>query len=1435
MQRTRCSETAVSHSESVLLEFARREAKKARPPSLSDESLRWGVALSLSNAQRRRLQQELSQDSVCLNEGSLPRFHAQGLLQHEVVNSCLSAGRRWEWASIDVALKINRLARRREWVNVQAPLSWPACTGAPWAKLISSQTPERSIAQAAAKKKVAEAEAAPAAAVTEQPKKAMPAYMLWLKEERPKIVKKLGADGSKVTEVSKEAGKLWGALADSKKAPFEKKYAENKAKYTADLEAFKAAGGVLKARKSKTTEGAKVKVVKDPNQPKRPKSSYFIFLGENRDKIVEGMPAGFKVTEVTVEAGKQWKGLPDAKKKPYEKKAAELKKEYELLGLRPSLSQAETAEGALEQVPVTVGGAMYASASFILLSRFSISDFVHVLCTSADGGVLPSGAETWSSEVSSAPAFFMICHSPGPGHARSEREQAAQEAKLAQELLQVGEQVAKVQQLALRLVGIFDCLLEVAGLASPFEQLTTTCCTGRGPPLSYAGGGMASVRRNIAVLTVASVAHSSLAELDTPACATYSLAFNTTNIQRVNGAFMLDAQDATSVPQFCPGGEKPAVAVADVAAAATAPAAGVSAGESSQNKQGMPWWSYVLIGQGVAAVGAGTAVCASGSCSKSKKCKDSNKTSCGADLAKSDAEAPAADSVPLMQASEMAQMPQSYMVAPLVYTYSQAPMEYAAAAPMMSYGAAPVAYAAAPMMSYEAAPVAYSTVLMTYTSAAPMMTYSTPGPQHAYSAEPLAGTMASQDLFNYLDKDGDGVLSREELARLHMPSLAKLAGVATLCGREHANVAGIVPLACFTGLWDHPELQINSLGYPSKVMTGITEAAQWMLVYLADMGTLVWAATRIRCWLEALEIAAAAACASCRRSGSLQLRQVNCIQSADVYGTDEGSFQHLARLLMTRSPDMQLACCSCFPSQESQPGHSDGLLIDSRRGTYFSRTLGAPLRCAKQFYRLKLHLGVTTYYRDTICSNGNSTLAVAYRDTAVAYNVVSRDIAVAYNVVSRDEQRTGLHTSEGVPVAPDIHEPMHTTFRSVQSISPADGALGCKDIGCFAPGCWHPVDMSCCLQNSGSDMLPVKAKDWGPRAWSVDKGWRMVCWARNRLKFGWQPRWPAEDRNWCWEAVKERCHQSLRAPETWDTYREEVTRMGKAPSAVDAPFSGLLEPEVCEVHKGPPARFTLPQARAAEKWFKKHVKVYVLNLPANTERWRMISSRLGALGLTFQRVWGVDMREPTMLETAKTEGWVLPTYNIKKAQEVAYSPQFHKGSILGTVGCAAAHFKVQHQAMADGSPLALVLEDDSYLEDNFVERLWSVVTEELPCDWEVVSLLGRCAFGKCTSKHIARIQPDADEPDWRCHAGVDWGMHAMLYRTEHLPRYQDRWKRQVFNESVPGCLDIDIALASISDEVGYYAVPNSHQPGLVKEVPLGSARIQINQATQRWR
>ncbi|CAK0823682.1 unnamed protein product [Prorocentrum cordatum] len=150
--------------------------------------------------------------------------------------------------------------------------------------------------------------------------------------------------------------------------------------------------------------------------------------------------------------------------------------------------------------------------------------------------------------------------------------------------------------------------------------------------------------------------------------------------------------------------------------------------------------------------------------------------------------------------------------------------------------------------------------------------------------------------------------------------------------------------------------------------------------------------------------------------------------------------------------------------------------------------------------------------------------------------------------------------------------------------------------------------------------------------------------------------------------------------------------------------------------------------------------------------------------------------------------------------------------MLGTLGCACGHFKAQAAAMADGSPLAVVLEDDVWLEDDFVERLWDLVVHELPCDWQVTSLYSRCPFGQCVSPRLARIWPDVNEPEWRCRAGVNWGMQGMLYRTPELARVQKAWRRAVFDDGRPHCMDVDVALASVSDEVSFYAVPSSQDP-----------------------
>merc|ERR1719350_1306043 len=70
----------------------------------------------------------------------------------------------------------------------------------------------------------------------------------------------------------------------------------------------------------------------------------------------------------------------------------------------------------------------------------------------------------------------------------------------------------------------------------------------------------------------------------------------------------------------------------------------------------------------------------------------------------------------------------------------------------------------------------------------------------------------------------------------------------------------------------------------------------------------------------------------------------------------------------------------------------------------------------------------------------------------------------------------------------------------------------------------------------------------------------------------------------------------------------------------------------------------------------------------------------------------------------------------------------------------------------------------------------------------------------------------------------------MLYRTASLARVQKHWKRTVFDEDRPHCMDVDVALASISDQVGFYAVPAVQDPGFVREMNGRSARWDINQA-----
>merc|ERR1719499_2162657 len=70
----------------------------------------------------------------------------------------------------------------------------------------------------------------------------------------------------------------------------------------------------------------KSKFKKDENAPKRPLSAYILFGNDHREKLVAD---GLTFTEAMSKCGEMWGKLSDAKKKPYQDKAAVAKAKYE--------------------------------------------------------------------------------------------------------------------------------------------------------------------------------------------------------------------------------------------------------------------------------------------------------------------------------------------------------------------------------------------------------------------------------------------------------------------------------------------------------------------------------------------------------------------------------------------------------------------------------------------------------------------------------------------------------------------------------------------------------------------------------------------------------------------------------------------------------------------------------------------------------------------------------------------------------------------------------------------------------------------------------------------------------------------------------------------------------------------------------------------------
>eukprot|EP00435_Cladocopium_sp_Y103_P063952 s1551_g25.t1 len=139
------------------------------------------------------------------------------------------------------------------------------------------------------------------------------------------------------------------------------------------------------------------------------------------------------------------------------------------------------------------------------------------------------------------------------------------------------------------------------------------------------------------------------------------------------------------------------------------------------------------------------------------------------------------------------------------------------------------------------------------------------------------------------------------------------------------------------------------------------------------------------------------------------------------------------------------------------------------------------------------------------------------------------------------------------------------------------------------------------------------------------------------------------------------------------------------------------------------------------------------------------------------------------------------------------------------LGSGQLHGHSTGRAGGDGVGLAI----------DFREKVWSLIQEEIPCDWDVLSLSTSCPAGRCISPHLARIGPYPERENQRCDKTVSGGFGGILYRSAAVAEFRKRWMEVAFDANHPSCLNLDASLKALSDEVAFYAVPAVQTPRIL--------------------
>lgn len=162
-----------------------------------------------------------------------------------------------------------------------------------------------------------------------KPKRGKSAYIFFCAENRPAVKTNLG-DEAKATEVTAELGRLWSELKESTKSSDQKKLAQYEEQAKADKERYlteiadyePTSEEDLEEKPKGRGRGKKSSGKKDPNKPKRGKSSYIFFCADHRAEVKTNLGDEAKNTEIIAELGRLWNDLKESTKSSNKKKLA---------------------------------------------------------------------------------------------------------------------------------------------------------------------------------------------------------------------------------------------------------------------------------------------------------------------------------------------------------------------------------------------------------------------------------------------------------------------------------------------------------------------------------------------------------------------------------------------------------------------------------------------------------------------------------------------------------------------------------------------------------------------------------------------------------------------------------------------------------------------------------------------------------------------------------------------------------------------------------------------------------------------------------------------------------------------------------------------------------------------------------------------------------